>query len=73
LVIYYPVIVDAFSCAAKDLVRCRLKSESTWVRREDDSDDPGTWNLVRTVRDAGFTSIYDPGLQGIKLLAVSFH
>ncbi len=44
-----------------------------WVRCEDDSDDPGTWHLVRTIRDAGFTSIYDPGLQGIELLTVSFH
>ena len=46
--------------------RCRL-------RREGDSDDPGTWQLVRTIRYVSFRSIYDPGLEGIKLLAVSFH
>jgi len=44
-----------------------------WIRRYGDSDDPGTWQLVRTIRDAGFGSIYDPGLPGIKLLTVSFH
>jgi hypothetical protein len=44
-----------------------------WLRREGDSDDPGTWHLVRTIRDTGFGSIYDPGLRGVKLLTVSFH
>ena len=44
-----------------------------WIRRYGDSDDPGTWQLVRTIRDAGFGSIYDPGLRVVKLLAVSFH
>ena len=68
----YPVLLDSFRCAAHDLARYRLKSESMWLRREDDSDDPGTWCLVRTVRYVTFGSIYDPGLQGIKLLAVSF-
>jgi hypothetical protein len=44
-----------------------------WLRRKGDSDDPGTWHLVRTIRDTSFGSIYDPGLRGVKLLAVSFH
>ena len=43
-----------------------------WLRREGDSEDPDTWHLVRTIRYVSFRSIYDPGLQGIKLLAVSF-
>ena len=43
-----------------------------WLRREDDSDDPSTWQLVRTIRYVSFGSIDDPGLQGVKLLAVSF-
>jgi len=43
-----------------------------WLRREDDSDDPGSWCLVRTIRYVDFASTYDPGLQGVKLLAVSF-
>jgi hypothetical protein len=33
----------------------------------------GIWHLVRTIRDTSFGSIYDPGLRGVKLLAVSFH
>jgi hypothetical protein len=44
-----------------------------WLRREDDSEDPGTWHLVRNMRDSGFGSIDDPGLQGVKRLAVPFH
>jgi len=67
----YPVILDSFRCTAQDLARYRLQSESMWLRREDDSEDPGTWHLVRTIRDTCFRSIYDPGLQGIKLLTVS--
>jgi hypothetical protein len=43
-----------------------------WLRREGDSDDPRTWQLLRTIRDASFGSIYDPGLPGVKLLTVSF-
>jgi len=43
-----------------------------WLRREDDSENPGTWCLVRAVRYVSFRSIYDPGLQDVKLLAVSF-
>jgi hypothetical protein len=73
MVYLYPVFVDSLRCAAQDLVRYRLASESMWLRREDDSDDPGTWQLVRTVRDSGFGSIYDPGLLDIKLVTVSFH
>jgi hypothetical protein len=73
MVILYPVIPDSFRCAAQDLVRYRLESESMWLRREGDSDDPGTWQLVRTIRHADFGSIDDPGLPGIKLLTVSFH
>jgi hypothetical protein len=68
----YLVILDSFRCAAKDLARYRLESESMWLRREGDSEDPHTWHLVRTIRYVSFRSIYDPGLQGIKLLAVSF-
>jgi hypothetical protein len=67
------VIVDSFRCAAKDLVRYRLQSESMWLRLEGDSDDLGTWQLVRTIRHANFGSIDDPGLQDVKLIAVSFH
>ncbi|MGA7054857.1 MAG: hypothetical protein WBZ37_27025 [Mycobacterium sp.] len=67
------MILDSFRCTAQDLARYRLESESMWVRREDDSDDPRTWCLVRTIRVTDFGSIYDRGLQGVKLLAVSFH
>jgi hypothetical protein len=69
---FYLVIVDSFRCAAQDLARYRLESESMWLRHEDDSDDPGTWCLVRTIRYVSFGSNYDPGLQGVKLLTVSF-
>lgn len=44
-----------------------------WLRREGDSDDPRTWQLLRTIRDASFGSIDYPGLQDIKLITVSFH
>jgi hypothetical protein len=67
------VILDSFRCTAYDLARYRLQSESMWLRREDDSEDPGTWHLVRTIRDTSFRSIYDPDLRGVKVLAVSFH
>ncbi len=43
------------------------------IRCEGDSENPGTWHLVRTIRDVSFRSICGPGLEGIKLLAVSFH
>jgi hypothetical protein len=69
----YLVILDSFRCAARDLASYRLESESMWLRRDGDSEDPETWHLVRTIRYVSFRSIYDPGLQGIKLLAVSFH
>jgi hypothetical protein len=69
----HPVILDSFRCTTQDLAHYRLKSESMWLRRQDDSDDPGTWHLVRTIRDPSFGSIYDPGLRVVKLLAVSFH
>jgi hypothetical protein len=42
------------------------------LRREDDSNDPSTWCLVRTIRNVTFGSVCDPGLQDVKLLAVSF-
>jgi hypothetical protein len=67
------VTLDSFRCTAKDLARYRLKSESMCVRRENDSDDAGTWQLVRTIRHANFGSIDDPGLQGVELITVSFH
>jgi hypothetical protein len=67
------VIVDSFRCAAKDLARYRLESESMSIRCDGDSEDPGTWHLVRTIRYVSFRSVFDPGLEGIKLLAVSFH
>ena len=67
------MILDSFRSTAQDLAHYRLQSESIWLRREDDSDDPCTWGLVRTIRIKDFGSIYDPGLQGIKLLSVSFH
>jgi hypothetical protein len=67
------VILDSFRCTAQDLARYRLKSELMWLRSEGDTDDPGTWQLVRTIRDAGFGSIYDPGVQGVKLLTVLLH
>ena len=73
MVTIYLVILDSFRCAAKDLVRYRLRSESMWLRCDDDSDDPDTWHLVRTIRVTDFGSIDDPGLPGVKLLAVSFH
>ena len=73
VVTFYLVIVDSFRCAAQDLARYRLESESMWLRHDDDSDDPGTWHLVRTIRYVSFGSIDDPDLQGVKLLAVSFH
>jgi hypothetical protein len=69
----YRVILDSFRCTAQNLVRYRLRSESMWLRREDDSDDPGTWRPVRTTRITDFGSIHDPRLQGVKLLTVSFH
>jgi hypothetical protein len=43
-----------------------------WLRREGDSDDPGTWHVVRTVRDTCFSSSRDPGFQDVRLLSVSF-
>ena len=43
-----------------------------WLRHEDDSDDPGTWHLVRTIRYVSFGSIDDPGIQGVELITVSF-
>ena len=67
------MIVDSFRCAAKDLARYRLESESMWLRRDDDSGDPGTWQLVRTIRHANFGSIDDPGLQDVELITISFH
>jgi hypothetical protein len=67
------VTLDSFRCTAKDLARYRLQSESMWLRRDDDSDDPGTWQWVRTIRHANFGSIDDPGLQGVELITVSFH
>ena len=67
------MIVDSFRCTAKDLARYRLESESMWLRCEGDSEAPDTWHLVRTIRYVSFRSIYDPDLQGVKLLAVSFH
>jgi hypothetical protein len=73
------VTLDSFRCTAKDLARYRLKSESMWLRRDDDSDDsddsddPGTWQLVRTIRHANFGSMDDPGLRDVELITVSFH
>jgi hypothetical protein len=61
-----PVILDSFRCTAQDLVRYRLPSESMWLRHEGDSHDPSIWHPVKAIRDAGFASIYDPGLQGVK-------
>lgn len=66
------MILDSFCCTAQDLARYRLKSESMWLRCDDDPDDPRTWQLVRTIRDTSFGNIHDPGLQGVKLLTVSF-
>jgi hypothetical protein len=71
MVTIYPVILDSFRCTAHDLVRYRLESESMWLRREGDSDDPGTWHLVRAIRHAGFGSVDDSGLQAVTLLTVS--
>ena len=64
--------LDSFRCTAKYLAPYRLKSESMWLRRDDDSDDPGTWQLVRTIRHEDFGSIDDPGIQGVELITVSF-
>jgi hypothetical protein len=66
-VIFYPVILASFRCTARDLARYRLQSESMWLRRDDDPDDPGAWHLVRTIRDTSFGSIYDPGLRGTSI------
>jgi hypothetical protein len=66
------VILGSFRCAARDLARYRLKRESMRLRLDHDSDDPDTWHLVRTIRLTDFGSIDDPGLPGVKLLAVSF-
>jgi hypothetical protein len=68
----YAVILDSFRCTAQDLARYRLANESMWLPREDNSDDPDTWCLVRAIRYVGFASIDDPGLLDVKLLAVSF-
>ena len=59
----YPVILDSFRCTAKDLAAHRLKSESMWLRPEDDFDGHGTWRLVRTTlarvaRVRRFTSVW---------------
>jgi hypothetical protein len=70
MVSLHPVIVDSFCCVANDLGRYRLESGSMWLRRQDDSDDPGTWRLVRTIRYVSFESIYDPGLPGVELITV---
>ena len=64
--------IDSFRCAAHELARYRLESESMRLRRGRFRG-PATWHLVRTIRYVSFRSIYDPGLQGIKLVAVSFH
>jgi hypothetical protein len=73
MVTLYLVILDSFRCTAQDLAHYRLRTELMRLRREGDTDDPGTWQLVRTIRAAGFGSIYDPGLQDVKLLTVSLH
>ena len=65
--------LDSFRCTAKDLAHYRLKSESMCLRRDDDFDDPGSWQLVRSIRHADFGSIDDHGLRGVELITVSFH
>jgi len=72
MVTLYLVTLDSFRCTAQDFARYRLQSDSMWIR-EDDSNDPGTWCLVRTIRHSNFGSIDHPGLQGVELITVSFH
>lgn len=72
LVNFYNVILESFRSAARDLIRYRLRGDVMLLRREGDSDDPSTWHLVRTVRHTDFSSSRDPGVQGVKLLTVSF-
>ena len=73
MVTLYLVILDSFRCTAQDLAHYRLSSESMCLRRDDDSDNAGTWPLVRTLRHENFGSIDDPGIQGVELITVSFH
>lgn len=48
-------LLDSLTCAAEDLYAPWITHYKVWLRIDGDSDDPDTWHLVTTLRDAPCT------------------
>ncbi|GAB7070401.1 hypothetical protein H7J06_24510 [Mycobacterium hodleri] len=64
------MMLDTFSCAAKDLTDHGLEGWSMWLRLAGDTDDPNTWHPIKLIRDHGFRE--DTNLPFVEAISVSF-